>query len=111
MNQNKKIREMVSAVYGKAIDSPSTGCGCNTQKENCSIAGMAGYEKTDIDALNSDAAAGSFGCGNPLAFSGVKEGDTVLDLGSGAGFDLILGKIRIKGSPSLMKAFARCFPG
>jgi len=90
MNQNEKIRDMVSAVYGKAIDSPSTGCGCNTQKENCSIAGMAGYEKTDINTLHSDAAASSFGCGNPLAFSGVKEGDTVLDLGSGAGFDLIL---------------------
>ncbi len=90
MNQNEKIREMVSTVYGNAIGSASTGCGCNTQKENCSIAGMAGYEKTDINTLNSDAAANSFGCGNPLAFSGVKEGDTVLDLGSGAGFDLIL---------------------
>ena len=59
-------------------------------KEKCSIADMAGYEKSDIIPLNSDAAASSFGCGNPLAFSGVKEGDTVLDLGSGAGFDLIL---------------------
>ena len=58
--------------------------------KKCSIADMAGYEKSDITALNSDAAASSFGCGNPLAFSGVKEGDTVLDLGSGAGFDLIL---------------------
>ncbi|WP_063295910.1 methyltransferase domain-containing protein [Pseudovibrio sp. Ad37] len=32
----------------------------------------------------------SFGCGNPLAFSQIKEGETVLDLGSGAGLDLIL---------------------
>ena len=90
MNQNEKIREMVSTVYGKAIGSTTEGCGCNAQKEKCSIAGMAGYEKADINTLNSDAAANSFGCGNPLAFSGVKEGDTVLDLGSGAGFDLIL---------------------
>ena len=90
MNQNEKIREMVSTVYGKAIGSTSNGCGCTAQKENCSIADMAGYEKTDIHDLNSDAAANSFGCGNPLAFSGVKQGDTVLDLGSGAGFDLIL---------------------
>ncbi len=51
---------------------------------------MAGYEEVNINALNSDAAINSFGCGNPLAFSGVKEGDTVLDLGSGAGFDLII---------------------
>ena len=90
MNENEKIREMVSTVYGKAIGSINKGSCCSGRKEKCSIAGMAGYENTDINVLNSDAAASSFGCGNPLAFSGVKEGDTVLDLGSGAGFDLIL---------------------
>lgn len=90
MDQKEQIRQMVSTAYGKAIGSTAKGCGCMAQKENCSIAGMAGYEKTDINMLNSDAAAYSFGCGNPLAFSGVKEGDTVLDLGSGAGFDLII---------------------
>ena len=92
MNQNEKIREMVSTAYGKAIGSVSDGCGCGCAplSKKGSIAGMAGYEKADINTLNSDAAASSFGCGNPLAFSGVKQGDTVLDLGSGAGFDLIL---------------------
>jgi ubiquinone/menaquinone biosynthesis C-methylase UbiE len=90
MDQKEQIRQMVSTAYGKAIGSTAKGCGCTSGKENCSIAGMAGYEKADIFALNSDAAAYSFGCGNPLAFSGVKEGDTVLDLGSGAGFDLII---------------------
>src|SRR3989339_417096 len=89
MNQNEQIREMVSTTYGKAISSTVSGCVCKTPNEKASIAEMAGYEKLDIIALNSDAAASSFGCGNPLAFSGVKEGDTVLDLGSGAGFDLI----------------------
>ena len=92
MNQNEQIREMVSTAYGKAISSADhgCGCGCTAPKKKESIAGMAGYEKMDIDMLNSNAAANSFGCGNPLAFSGVKEGDTVLDLGSGAGFDLII---------------------
>ena len=92
MNQNEQIREMVSTAYGKAISSADNGCGCGctAPKKKESIAGMAGYEKMDIDMLNSNAAANSFGCGNPLAFSGVKEGDTVLDLGSGAGFDLII---------------------
>ncbi|MFZ5571278.1 MAG: arsenite methyltransferase [Thermodesulfobacteriota bacterium] len=92
MNQNERIREMVKTAYGKAIGlSPgSCGCGCKPLNEKGSIAGMAGYEQTDIGSLKSDAAASSFGCGNPLAFSGVKKGDTVLDLGSGAGFDLIL---------------------
>ena len=40
-------------------------------------------------------AATSFGCGNPLAFSEVKEGDVVLDLGSGAGFDLLLASAKV----------------
>jgi arsenite methyltransferase len=92
MNQNEKIREMVSTAYGKAIGSASgvCECGCTSLNGKDTIAGLAGYGKEDIGSLNSNAAAGSFGCGNPLAFSGVKEGDTVLDLGSGAGFDLIL---------------------
>ncbi|MDA8404989.1 MAG: arsenite methyltransferase [Desulfobacteraceae bacterium] len=100
MNQNEQIREMVSTVYGKAIAATASGCGCRgtPQKEKGSVIGMAGYEPSDILALNSDAAASSFGCGNPLAFSGVKEGDTVLDLGSGAGFDLILAAKKVGAS-------------
>lgn len=92
MNQNEIIRQMVATAYEKAIGATGKGCGCGSSalKENYSIADIAGYEKTDIHTLNSDAAANSFGCGNPLAFSGVKEGDTVLDLGSGGGFDLII---------------------
>jgi SAM-dependent methyltransferase len=50
-------------------------------------AALAGYENIE---QHGDAAAASFGCGNPLAFSAVREGDTVLDLGSGAGLDLLL---------------------
>ncbi len=90
MNQNEQIREMVSTAYEKAITSLGTGCGCTDLNKKESITGLAGYEKMDIDTLNSDAAASSFGCGNPLAFSCIKEGDTVLDLGSGAGFDLTI---------------------
>lgn len=95
MNQNEQIREMVSTVYGNAIAANTGGCGCTPRKEKSSIIGMAGYETSDILPLNSDAAASSFGCGNPLAFGGVKEGDTLLDLGSGAGFDLILASKKV----------------
>lgn len=97
MNQNDKIREMVSTAYANAIGSTAKNeCGCTKQKECGSIAGMAGYEK--MDNLNSDAVAHSFGCGNPLSFSFVKEGDTVLDLGSGAGLDLILAASKVGSS-------------
>jgi SAM-dependent methyltransferase len=61
------------------------------QKQSCCTsspaARLAGYEENQQHA---EAAGASFGCGNPLAFAGVKEGDTVLDLGSGAGLDLLL---------------------
>ena len=46
-----------------------------------------------------DAGTGSFGCGNPLAFVDVAPGERVLDLGSGAGFDLLIaaGKVGAEG--------------
>ncbi|MES0871617.1 methyltransferase domain-containing protein [Pseudovibrio sp. SCP19] len=44
----------------------------------------------DAQEISEDLLGSSFGCGNPLAFSQIKEGETVLDLGSGAGLDLIL---------------------
>jgi SAM-dependent methyltransferase len=55
-----------------------------------STAAVAGYTGEDIGDLPADAVVNSFGCGNPLAFSGVREGETVLDLGSGAGIDLLI---------------------
>lgn len=48
------------------------------------------YPAEQLASLPADAVANSFGCGNPLAFAAVKAGQTVLDLGSGAGIDLIL---------------------
>ena len=44
----------------------------------------------ELATLPDDAVVNAFGCGNPTAFTGVKEGDVVLDLGSGAGIDILL---------------------
>lgn len=91
----EKIRKSVSEAYAKAISAAAPSC-CQTAKSCCtpdtapgSVAELRQYGKTDIQS-HPAAAATSFGCGNPLAFSGVRQGDTVLDLGSGAGFDLLL---------------------
>jgi len=48
------------------------------------------YSDEQLASLPQDAVANSFGCGNPLAFADVRAGQTVLDLGSGAGIDLIV---------------------
>jgi SAM-dependent methyltransferase len=101
----EKIRKSVSEAYAKAISAASPSC-CKTTRSCCSpdpavkgsVAELIQYSKAEILSQPA-AAASSFGCGNPLAFSGVREGDTVLDLGSGAGFDLLLAsdKVGIKG--------------
>ena len=54
------------------------------------VAKLAGYSDEEFAALPADAVVNSFGCGNPLAFSAVQPGEVVLDLGSGAGIDLLL---------------------
>lgn len=56
---------------------------------------FASYSGEEIAALPADAVEASFGCGNPLAFSLVRRGQTVLDLGCGAGIDLMLAADRV----------------
>ena len=48
-----------------------------------------GYTDEDIGSVPEEAKSG-LGCGNPIALASLKEGDVVLDLGSGAGFDCFL---------------------
>jgi ubiquinone/menaquinone biosynthesis C-methylase UbiE len=55
-----------------------------------SYASLVGYTKEELSSIPQHAASHSYGCGNPLALSGVKEGDVVLDIGSGAGIDVLL---------------------
>ena len=97
----EKIRKNVSEAYAKAISAATPSC-CGVSRSRCntdtagtnSVAELIKYDKAEIQSQPA-AAASSFGCGNPLAFSGVKEGDTVLDLGSGAGFDLLLASDKV----------------
>jgi len=88
MSTQDKVRESVSEAYTRAVTAGSGCCGGGTPKGVA--AQTAGYDAAEISGLPDDAVVNSFGCGNPVAFSGVREGDTVLDLGSGAGIDLLL---------------------
>jgi SAM-dependent methyltransferase len=59
------------------------------------VAQLAGYRIDELAQLPPDLAQSSFGCGNPLAFSEVQPDQVVLDLGSGAGLDLMLAAQRV----------------
>ena len=84
MSDKKKtgVREMVSRAYAKALERATQGGGCCGPKVPAGQAAqLAGYDE-ELEK-HGDAGGSSFGCGNPLAFAGVNEGETVIDLGSG----------------------------
>ncbi|MBU1202762.1 arsenite methyltransferase [Patescibacteria group bacterium] len=86
----EEIKKVVQDNYGQ-LAKQSTGCGC---KCSCSsdtsqtISKSIGYSDEDIESVPE--ANMGLGCGNPIAIGNIKEGDVVLDLGSGAGFDAFL---------------------
>jgi len=90
MKEEEKIREIVSVSYAKAVSEPSGGGCCSGTTQKGVVAKLAGYAGDELDTIPTDAVANSFGCGNPVAFSEVREGDVVVDLGSGAGIDILL---------------------
>ncbi len=97
-------RQTVSKAYTEALDRATKGASSCCAPSCCAPDGaqapdvgaqapavaslVAGYG-AEADA-HPEAAATSFGCGNPLAFAEVAAGETVVDLGSGAGFDLLI---------------------
>jgi arsenite methyltransferase len=90
---DKNIKEIVKDRYGKIATGSGCGCGSGCQPMPDSsvddISKGLGYSDADLAAVPEGANLG-LGCGNPLAFSSLKEGEVVLDLGSGAGFDSFL---------------------
>jgi len=90
MNKHEEVRGSVSEFYANAVTAASEGQGpCCSPDPKGAVAKLAGYTADELAALPSEAVVSSFGCGNPLAFSEVAPGDVVLDLGSGAGIDVL----------------------
>jgi len=93
---NDNIRKAVREQYGKIAKSGNTGCGssasscCVETDPNAKAASMElGYSSDDVNQVPEGANMG-LGCGNPKAIASLKTGETVLDLGSGGGFDCFL---------------------
>ena len=96
------VRELVRERYGAAAVAASTGrstscCGnaAGVTDEQRDVFGAELYENDDREALPEAAQLASLGCGNPSAVADLNEGETVLDLGSGGGIDVLLSARRV----------------
>ncbi|RLF58060.1 MAG: arsenite S-adenosylmethyltransferase [Thermoplasmata archaeon] len=96
--KEKEIKKIVKDRYKKiAVNSGSCNCGCGTNEMTVEqISKSIGYSNKEMEVIP-EANLG-LGCGNPTAFSKIQEGDIVLDLGSGAGFDCFLAAQKVGNS-------------
>lgn len=87
-NGRETLVEAVKQRYGAAARGDTQGCGCSVAEP-----AAIGYTAEEL-AVAGEANLG-LGCGNPLALAAIEPGMTVLDLGSGAGFDALLAWKRV----------------
>jgi arsenite methyltransferase len=86
----KKTKNFVKETYSAIAQTESSCCSCCGEMIDFSAIGKKiGYSENDLKNLP-EAANMGLGCGNPVALASLKEGETVLDLGSGAGIDVFL---------------------
>ncbi|MFH1904260.1 MAG: arsenite methyltransferase [bacterium] len=84
---NEKIRETVRKGYTD-IAKGKSGCCCGSSSPD-KLAGAIGYTNEELEILPDGANMG-LSCGNPTAIANLKQGQVVLDLGSGGGFDVFI---------------------
>jgi SAM-dependent methyltransferase len=82
------------AAPGECCDSAGC-CGSDQMGERENCFGGPLYGDGEVDGLPEEAVLASLGCGNPLAVADLREGERVLDLGSGGGIDVLLSARRV----------------
>ncbi|MDD5436281.1 MAG: arsenite methyltransferase [Candidatus Omnitrophica bacterium] len=96
--KDRKIKKIVKEKYAKVASQNVSCCltdsCCGSASSVKNISKTVGYSDTDIDIVPEGANLG-LGCGNPVAIASLREGDVVLDLGSGAGFDAFLASPKV----------------
>jgi arsenite methyltransferase len=97
-DKNEEVKRTVRKAYSKVATNSnssccSCGCGSADQQTIKKISKEVGYSEEEMNAV--PGANLGLGCGNPTAFGNIKEGDVVLDLGSGAGFDCFLASKKV----------------
>ncbi|MGA3202743.1 MAG: arsenite methyltransferase [Bryobacteraceae bacterium] len=96
-----EIKEVVKEKYGQAALRVAVGgsscCGASARLDGCSIDPITSnlYDENQTGEIPEEAVLASLGCGNPTALAKLKAGETVLDLGSGGGIDVLLSARRV----------------
>src|SRR6202161_2548523 len=95
-----EVKEVVKEKYGQAALRVKTGgsscCGASAASEGCCDPITSNlYDAAQTGQLPEEAVLASLGCGNPTALAQLAEGETVLDLGSGGGIDVLLSARRV----------------
>jgi SAM-dependent methyltransferase len=86
------VRETVRAKYAEAARS---GSGCCSPADTSGVFGGSLYDPAETEGATAAAVGASLGCGVPTAVADLDEGETVLDLGSGAGADVLISARRV----------------
>src|SRR5271170_1585529 len=96
-----EIKEIVKEKYGQAALRVATGgsscCGASANLDGCGVDPITSnlYDASQAGQIPKEAIQASLGCGNPTALAELKAGETVLDLGSGGGIDVLLSAKRV----------------
>jgi SAM-dependent methyltransferase len=99
--QTGDVRETVRERYAAAARAAAAGASCCgsevtlADESGAQVFGNALYDGTQTDGATAEAVAASLGCGVPTAVAALHEGETVLDLGSGAGADVLISAQRV----------------
>ncbi len=98
MNEDNNVKKIVKDFYAKTVNNGGcqSCCSCKNKIINEEIAKNIGYSDTELKTVG--VANLGLGCGNPVALAHIKEGDVVLDLGSGAGLDCLLAAQKVGDS-------------
>jgi SAM-dependent methyltransferase len=95
----QNIQDVVKQKYGEAAKHAAAGgvaaCGGGGELSCCDPITRDLYDSEQIEGIPQKAVAASLGCGNPTALAQLQAGETVLDLGSGGGIDVLLSAKRV----------------
>ena len=92
MTEETMIRESVKQAYSSLAQNSDLNC-CDSSKSDKLL--RYGYSTAELESLPESVIVMADGCGNPTGLSRIKEGDVVLDLGSGGGIDVFLASKKV----------------